>query len=179
VENLLLLARADSGELPLRRERIYLDDVALDAAHAARALAQRKGVELSVTEFEEAPVMGDRTLVRQLIIILLDNAVKFTPAGGSVTMRVVAGDGRPTLEVSDTGAGISQEHLPHVFERFFRGDPARARSDGAGLGLAIARWIADEHGAEISIMSEPGKGAKVIVRFATATNGREPTRSAI
>ena len=186
VENLLMLARADSGELPLNRERFYLDDVALDAATAARALAQRKGVDLSVTGLEEAAIIGDRALVRQLILILLDNGIKFTPAGGRVTMRVVIADGasgggaagrQPTLEVSDTGVGISREHLPQVFERFFRADPARGRSDGAGLGLSIAKWIAEEHGAEISVLSDRGNGggggARVIVRFAPTMTGRD------
>lgn len=176
VEHLLLLARADTGELPLKRERLYLDDVALDAAGAARVLAQRKGVDLSLTQFDEAPIEGDVTLVRQLVMILIDNGVKFTAAGGRVTMRVANGTGRAVLEVSDTGAGIAREHLPHVFDRFFRGDPSRARSDGAGLGLSIARWIADEHGAEIAVASEVGKGTRVTVTFLPTANGREPSR---
>jgi signal transduction histidine kinase len=176
VAQLLLLARADTGELPLNRERLFLDDIALDATSAAHVLAQRKGVELSVAEFEEAPIEGDRTLVRQLVLILLDNGVKFTPAGGRVTVRVTHVGDRSQLEVSDTGPGIATEHLPHVFERFFRGDPARARGDGAGLGLSIARWIAEEHDAEITVASAPGKGTQVTVRF-SSSNGRAPTRS--
>jgi signal transduction histidine kinase len=171
VENLLLLSRADTGELPLHREPLFLDDIALDATHAANALAERKGVELSVTDFDEAPIVGDRTLVRQLVLILLDNGVKFTPAGGRVSVRVTHSGDRSQLEVTDTGAGIAPEHLPHVFERFFRGDPSRARGDGAGLGLAIARWIAEEHGAEITVASEQGKGTHVTVRFSAASNG--------
>ena len=171
VENLLLLARADTGELPLNRESLFLDDITLDATHAAHTLAERKGVELSVTDFDEAPIIGDRTLVRQLVLILLDNGVKFTPAGGRVNVRVTHAGDHSLLEVSDTGPGIPPQHLPHVFERFFRGDPSRARGDGAGLGLAIARWIAEEHGAEITVASEQGQGTHVTVRFSAAGNG--------
>jgi signal transduction histidine kinase len=171
VEDLLILARADAGERPIARERVYLDDVTLDAAGAARAVAQGKGVELNVDEFDEAPVEGDATLLRQLVMILLDNAVKFTPRGGQVRVRVGAPNDRPLLVVEDTGVGITPEQLSHVFERFYRGDPARTRAngnsaDGAGLGLSIAKWIADAHGAEIALASEPGRGTKVTVRFA-------------
>jgi len=165
VGNLLLLARADSGELPLRVERVFLDDVALDATRAAHALAQTRGVELSLLEFEEAPVQGDRGLLRQLVMILLDNGIKFTPAGGFVNVRVSVADHRPRLEVADTGAGIAAAHVPHVFERFFRGDPARARGEGAGLGLSIARWIAEQHSASIDVFSTEGGGTRVIVTF--------------
>jgi signal transduction histidine kinase len=102
-------------------------------------------------------------------MILLDNAVKFTARGGSVRVRVGKSSDRPTLVVEDTGVGIPAEQLPHVFERFYRGDPARSRGngsiEGAGLGLSIAKWIADTHNAEISVSSEPGAGTRVLVRF--------------
>jgi len=104
------------------------------------------------------------------VMILLDNAVKFTPRGGSVRVRVGAPNERPMLVVEDTGLGIPAEQLPHVFERFYRGDPARSRYngavDGAGLGLSIAKWIADAHSAEIALASTPGEGTRVSVRFA-------------
>lgn len=174
VEDLLTLARADAGERPLARERVYLDDLTLDAAGAARVVAQAKGVSLELDEFDEALVEGDPTLLRQLVMILLDNAVKFTGRGGRVRVRVGAPSERPTLVVEDTGVGIAPDQLPHVFERFYRGDPARSRSanghgaDGAGLGLSIAKWIADTHHAEIALASEPGAGTRVSVRFAAA-----------
>ena len=108
---------------------------------------------------------GDATLLRQLVMILLDNAVKFTPCGGHVRVRVGGEGGHATLVVADDGIGVAAEQLPHVFERFWRGDPARGRADGdagadgAGLGLAIARWIAESIGGEITVQSEPGKGS--------------------
>ena len=177
VEDLLILARADVGERPIRHERVYLDDLAVDAAGAAQAVAQGKGVFLEVAEYEEALVHGDPTLLRQLLMILFDNAVKFTPRGGTVRVRVGSAAGRSTVVVEDSGVGIASDQLPHVFERFYRGDPARSRSgadgpaaDGAGLGLSIAKWIADAHGADIALASAPGAGTRVTVRFAPAAS---------
>jgi signal transduction histidine kinase len=182
VEDLLTLARADAGQRPIERERVFLDDVALDAAEAARVIADRKGVRLEVPEFEEAPVIGDAALLRQLGLILLDNAVKFTAPGGLVRIAVRIGSGgAPTLVVSDNGVGIGPEDLPRIFERFYRGDPSRTRSEsgggaggateGAGLGLSIAKWIAEEHRAEIQVSSRPGAGTEVKVEFPGIANG--------
>jgi signal transduction histidine kinase len=168
VDSLLVLARADSGEREIERERFFLDDVAIDAAGAARVVARQKGVEVAVEEFEETPVVGDPSLVRQLIMILLDNAVKFTDRDGEVRVHVSMHEGAPTFIVEDTGIGIKSEEISRVFQRFFRGDIARSRTDGAGLGLSIASWIAREHGAEISLTSEPGKGTRVVVTFPRA-----------
>jgi signal transduction histidine kinase len=165
VDSLLVLARADSGERPLERQRLFLDDIAIDAAGAARLVGNQKGVEVSVDEFEEAPVVGDSSLIRQLVMILLDNAIKFTDAGGVVRIGVSMHEGAPTFVVEDTGIGIKTEDLSRIFQRFFRGDTARSRTDGAGLGLSIASWIAREHGADIAVSSEPGKGTRVVVTF--------------
>jgi signal transduction histidine kinase len=165
VDSLLVLARADSGERQIEHERFFLDDVAIDAAAAAQLVGRQKGVVVTVEEFEEAPIVGDPALVRQLLMILLDNAMKFTDAGGEVRVRVSMPQGVPTFVVQDTGIGIKPEDLPRVFQRFFRGDTARGRTEGAGLGLSIASWIAREHGAEISMTSEPGTGTRVAIRF--------------
>jgi signal transduction histidine kinase len=165
VDSLLVLARADSGERQIEHERFFLDDVAIDAAAAAQLVGRQKGVVVTVAEFEEAPIVGDPALVRQLLMILLDNAMKFTDAGGEVRVRVSMPQGVPTFVVEDTGIGIKPEDLPRVFQRFFRGDTARGRTEGAGLGLSIASWIAREHGAEISMTSEPGTGTRVAIRF--------------
>jgi signal transduction histidine kinase len=168
VEDLLTLARADAGERPIARERVFLDDLALDAATAARTLAERRGVELEVGTFEEGAVLGDPTLLHQLLMIVLDNAVKFTPPGGRVKLSAAAPGGQAEVVIEDSGVGIRPDQLPHIFERFWRGDPARGRGDGAqgaGLGLAIARWIADAHGASLQVTSETGKGTRVAIRF--------------
>ncbi len=171
VDSLLVLARADAGERPLERQRLFLDDIAIDAAGTARLVAKQKGVEVTVDEFEEAAVVGDAPLIRQLIMILLDNAIKFTDAGGVVRVRVSSLDGSPTFIVEDSGIGIKADDLSRVFQRFFRGETARSRSDGAGLGLSIASWIATEHGADISISSDPGKCTRVVVTFPRAPSG--------
>ncbi len=165
VENLLLLARSDAGARPVARDALYLDDITSDAVSAAQPLAERAGVTIHVDEFEEAPVRGDAALLHQLVMILLDNAIKFTPSGGSVGVSVAHSGDTATLAVRDTGVGIPAAQIPHVFERFYRGDSSRARADGAGLGLSIAQWIADAHGARISVQSEEGRGTIVSVRF--------------
>lgn len=179
VEDLLTLARADAGERPIERKRVFLDDIALDAATAMRAMAQAKGVTLSVDQFEEAVVVGDAALLGQLVMILLDNAVKFTPAGGTVRLTVSAPQGRATMSVQDTGIGIPPDQIGRVFERFYRGDPARThRADegaqgGAGLGLSIARWIADAHGAQITLASDAGEGTRATVTFPAPAGAAE------
>ncbi len=175
VEDLLTLARADAGERHIERQRVFLDDVVLDAAGAARAVGAARGVTVDVERFEEAEVDGDPRLLRQLVMILLDNAVKFTESGGSVHVNVGITDGLATLTIADTGAGISPEQLPHVFERFYRGDLARTRGPshgasqtGAGLGLSIAQWIAEAHRAQIRLDSAVGLGTTVTVQFPVA-----------
>jgi len=178
VDDLLTLARADAGERQIERRRVFLDDIVSDAAGAAGALAAARGVALAIDEFEEAPVQGDAALLRQLAMLLLDNAVKFTPAGGRVSVRVGCADGRARLVVEDTGSGIPASQLPHIFERFYRGDPARTRggvgsvTDGAGLGLAIAQWIVDAHRANIDVQSVVDRGTTMTVIFpAVAATG--------
>lgn len=165
VGDLLTLARADSGELPAVRKTVYLDDLASDAVESIRSLAAQHQVTVGIGSFEEAPITGDPVLVRRLLLILLDNAIKFTPVGGDVRLDVTVADGRRLVTITDTGVGIPPEDLPRVFERFFRSDTARQETDGAGLGLAIARWIADQHGASLGVRSKPGAGTTVTVSF--------------
>ena len=165
---LLTLARADAGEWPVVRETLYLDDAIAGAVDATRALADQRHVFVEVGSFEEARITGDPALVRQLLLIVLDNALKFTPEGGRVRLDVSAENGRAAVVVSDTGIGIPAEQLSHVFERFYRGDGARHAAGGAGLGLAIAQWIATVHGAHIDIASEPGRGTRVAISFPLA-----------
>ena len=163
--DLLTLARADAGERPVAREPLFLDDAVAGAVDTVRALADSKGVRLDVARFEEAQIVGDPALIRQLLLIVLENAIKFTATGGSVRIETATQDGRAEVVVQDSGIGIPADQLPHVFERFYRGDAARREAEGAGLGLAIARWIADAHGALIALQSEPGKGTRVRVSF--------------
>ena len=173
VDDLLTLARADSGERPVTFARVHLDDIVMDAVGAARAMAAARGVSLSLGEFEEAPVDGDAELLRQLVMIVLDNALKFTPAGGQVVVTVGPGAGSAVVTIADNGPGIAPDQLPHIFERFYRGDPARGRgidaaASGSGLGLSIAQWIADAHQARLSVVSTVGSGTTVSVDFPDA-----------
>jgi signal transduction histidine kinase len=173
VEDLLTLARADAGERSIDRQRVFLDDIVLDTAEDAKALASKRDVRIAVAEFEEAPIRADPMLVRQLVMILLDNAIKFSERGTLVQIGVRRAADGARLSVSDAGAGIPTDQLPHVFERFYRGDAARSRagtaaSEGAGLGLSIAQWIAEEHGATIRIDSVEGTGTCVVVQFPQA-----------
>lgn len=168
VDDLLTLARADAGERPTRNESLFLDDLVLDACEAMGDLARIRGVQLDVERYEEAPVTGDAGLLRQLLVILLDNALKYTPAGGRVAVEVGIDGGHPTLTIRDTGPGIPDAELPHVFERFYRGNAARHAAiaePGTGLGLSIARWIVDGHGASLRLETPRDGGTVATVRF--------------
>jgi two-component system OmpR family sensor kinase len=162
VENLLALARSDEG-VPMEPKLQDLGAVADEAVKLARAVDG--GVAVRYTP-QDRPVNAifDRNRIRQATTILLDNAIKYTPEGGKVTVEVFERNGWAQLEVSDTGIGISKEHLPLIFERFYRADPART-AGGAGLGLAIARQVAEAHGGNIDVRSEPGKGSTFVLRI--------------
>jgi signal transduction histidine kinase len=131
-------------------------------------------VILSLDAFEEASIDGDEALVRQLAMILLDNAIKFTHSGGSVTVSVTNPSQGPLLTVADSGIGIPEDQMAHIFERFYRGDAARSRGDGAGLGLSIAQWISDVHHARITFRSQDGSGTVAEVRFPAPSRGKTP-----
>jgi two-component system, OmpR family, sensor kinase len=161
VADLLSLARADSG-MPLRHERLELDRVLLEAVAQSHHLA--RGQSLEVAAPHPVQVVGDRDRLKQLILIVLDNALKYTPPGGKVSVSLQVTGNKALLEVQDTGIGINREDLPRVFERFFRADPARQRDKGGtGLGLPIARWIVDQHGGAIKLASSPGRGTRAVI----------------
>jgi signal transduction histidine kinase len=174
VDDLLTLARADSGERSVAHDRVFLDDIVMDAVGAAGAMAASRGITVTLAGFEEAAVHGDAELLRQLVMILLDNAIKFTQPGGEVDVTVGVRDASAIVTVADNGPGIAPDQLPHIFERFYRGDPARSRGDnapgasGAGLGLSIAQWIAMAQQATIAVTSEAGRGTAVTARFPVA-----------
>ena len=163
VADLLVLARADAG-VKARRDRVDLDAVALDAFRTARQLAS--GQQLLLEPFEPAAVVGDEDRLKQLLLILLDNALKYTPAGGRVILGLRRCGTAVEILVQDTGVGIAAEDLEHVFERFYRADPARSRdAGGSGLGLPIARSIAEQHGGTINLTSQAGQGTTAVVRL--------------
>ncbi len=164
VAALLTLARADAGQPELVAEQVRLGDLVTIAAEQFRPLAEQKGVALGVAVEDGVPLRADRERIQQLLVILLDNAVKYTPAGGSVSVTCRRQAGQAVLTVADTGVGIAPGDVPQIFDRFFRGDRARSRGDGgAGLGLAIARWIVESHGGKIKAESTVGAGTKINV----------------
>jgi heavy metal sensor kinase len=167
IENLLALARADSGAAQMKTERTDLGAILAAACDQSKLLAERKGIAFS-RNGATAPVwvQVDPNSIERLFLILLDNAVKYTPTGGKIDVKLGSDDGVAVAEIRDSGIGIATEDMPHIFDRFFRADKARNREPGgAGLGLAIGQWIAQAHGGEISVESETAKGTSVKVRL--------------
>jgi heavy metal sensor kinase len=167
VENLLTLARADEGRANLAVENCDLRDLVSEAAETAGMLAEGAGLEVSTSiPSEPVPLPVDRNRIRQLLLNLVTNAVKYTPAGGTITLELDDRGGEVVLVMKDTGLGIAAGDLQHVFDRFWRADPSRSRAGepaGTGLGLAITKWVAEVHGGTITVQSRPGRGTTFTV----------------
>ena len=179
VGDLLTLARADAGRSVTRKVPVPLGPLLEDVTDQARLLADGQHVRVEILRPVE--VIGDPDALRQLALILLDNAVRYTPPGGRINARLDATDDEARLTVADTGIGIAKEDLPYIFDRFYRADKGR-KAGGTGLGLAIARWIAEEHGGTIEAASAPGRGSVFVARLPVtghvATDGNTtPPRS--
>ncbi|HET7441299.1 MAG TPA: heavy metal sensor histidine kinase, partial [Terriglobales bacterium] len=169
VENLLTIARLDAGEARMEKVNVNLGELAAETSEQMKLLAEEKSVSLHCQAAAGVFVEGDRSRLKQVIVNLIDNAIKYTPARREVTVKVWQNGNGAVLEVADTGAGIPAEALPHIFERFYRADKARSReSGGAGLGLAIVKAICAAHDAEISVSSTEGQGARFTVSFPVA-----------
>ena len=164
VGDLTTLALADAKQLRIDREPVELNDVVRDLMTQTEPLAEERGVHLRPDLNGGVRVEADLVRVRQLLLILIDNALSHTPSGGDVSVGVTQRDGHARVTVADNGDGIPTEDLPHIFERFYRADKARTRENGgSGLGLAIAKWIVDAHNGEIVVKSAEGKGTEVAV----------------
>jgi two-component system, OmpR family, sensor kinase len=163
VEDLFTLTRADAGQYPLEPRDFYLDELIADCTHATRTLAQAKHIVLTSQVPEESPIHADEGLLRRMILNLLDNAIKYTPAGGTITVSCRRTAEEYELRVTDSGQGIPVELQPRIFERFFRADNARTRAEtdgsGAGLGLSIARWIAEAHHGRLVLTRSDSSGS--------------------
>ena len=162
VEDLFTLTRADAGEYGLARSDFYLEELIADCVRAARALAQAKNITLLAVTSKEMPLRADEDLLRRMILNLLDNAIKYTPAGGNVSVTCSSAPGGYELSVTDSGPGIPAALQSKIFERFFRVDRARSRTgadSGAGLGLSIARWIAEAHWGRIELVRSDAAGS--------------------
>lgn len=164
VDDLLNLARADAGSVQLQVQEFYLNDLLADCCRAAQTLAGARRIELDCRSAEDTPFRGDEELLRRLVMNLLDNAIRYTPPGGKVSASLEAQGPSLRIRISDTGAGIAPEAVPHVFERFYRADKARSRQDGGfGLGLSIVKWIAESHRGGVELDTRPGSGSTFTV----------------
>jgi two-component system OmpR family sensor kinase len=167
VDALLTLARADEGRAPLHLEQVPLQEVLGEVSETASILGEQGGVAVSVHVPDQPITMAmDRSRIRQMLMNLLTNAIKYTPQGGEVAIDCSRADADVTLSVRDTGVGIAPGDLPHIFDRFWRADQARSRTGsrpGVGLGLAISKWIAEAHGGTITAQSRPGRGTTFTV----------------
>lgn len=163
VDDLLTLARSERGELALDRQPLRLDELAAQLCHYIEPLAEAKGLTLEYCA-DEITIVGDEMRLRQLLLNLLDNAIKYTPAGGTVSLRLKRDEHVVSIEVADTGTGIPREEQALIFERFYRQQQSRT-AVGFGLGLAICKWITEAHGGSLTVNSEPGRGSQFLAAF--------------
>lgn len=164
IANLLQLSRADEGRLQVEREPIRLDMLVRDVAVSLLPLAQERRITLQPGQLDEVSIEGDVSQLLLIVMNLVDNALTYTPPGGTITVGVQGGADRTTLTVHDTGIGISTDDLPHIFERFYRADVARQRATGgSGLGLAIVHTLVEAHQGSVSVTSTPGNGTTFVV----------------
>jgi len=164
VNSLLFLARADSQQQMLTKALFALDQAAAGAAAPFTGIAAAKGLELEVAVGSEATLCGDENRVRQVIGILLDNAIRHTPQGGKVSLQLLRSDNKAMMIVADSGEGIDARYLDKIFDRFYQVDSSRFKG-GAGLGLALAKWIIEHHGGRIQVASTPGSGTRFTVEL--------------
>ena len=172
VDDLLLLARADYGGLTLELAPLDLDSIVLEAAREARVLAARRELDIDLDRIEPLRVPGNADRILQLLLNLLENAIKFTPDGGRIALGLYREGDEAVLEVADSGVGIAAADRQRIFDRFWQADPSRRRAQGdgqgAGLGLSIVKWIVDAHRGSIDLFGEPGAGTTFRVRLPLA-----------
>jgi signal transduction histidine kinase len=179
VDQLLELSRLESGDLPLHREEVRLRPLVSRVLSEIEVTRARDDVELAQDVPEDLPpIFADAERVHQVLFNLLDNAVRFTPSGGRVRVTASRGNGSVDVAVADTGPGIAPEHLPRLFDRFYRVDTSRSREEGGtGIGLAIARSVVEAHGGRIWADSEPGRGSTFTFELPLAMTNHEARRS--
>jgi two-component system OmpR family sensor kinase len=164
VDDLLNLARADAGHVKLQVRDFYLNDLLADCCRTVQSLAAERNITVECHPGADLQFRGDEELLRRLVMNLLDNAIRYTPPGGSVEAALESDGDRVRIRVADTGIGIPEESAPHIFERFYRADKARSRQDGGfGLGLAIVKWIAESHDGAVELSSRNGAGSAFTV----------------
>jgi heavy metal sensor kinase len=166
IDQILMLARAEAGDIPLTSARVDLSALVAAVVDQIELVASAKGIELQYDRAAGVYVAGDEPWLTRMLLNLLDNAIKFTTAGGQIRVAVSQDDDVGRLTVHDSGSGIPPDAIPHVFDRFFRADPARPSAvEGVGLGLSLVKWIVDQHHGQIDVSSELGRGSTFTVRL--------------
>ena len=175
VDGLTLLTKADAGQVRLKDEPVAFDELVRDSVEDAQTLGEPRGLRVSLTADGPLTVRGDRHRLRQLLLTIADNAVKYCQAGGDVSFALRRAEGSAELVVTNTGPGLAPELQPRVFERFVRGDASHGHDiEGCGLGLSIAEWIVRAHGGTIRFVSKPEVRTTVTVRFPLAASADRP-----
>jgi heavy metal sensor kinase len=178
VDDMFTLSRADAGQYPVMLREFYLDELVADCVQSLRSLAAAKSISLSINSDRELPMVADESLVRRMLLNLLDNSIKYSPNGGTVSVTARAAADTAVISLADNGPGISSELQPRIFERFFRGDQARTRSNpqsGAGLGLSIAKWIAEAHHGTLELSHSGPTGTVFTARIPKSPAPSTPT----
>ncbi|KEK23323.1 histidine kinase [Bacillus gaemokensis] len=165
VANLLLLARSDSNQIEMDKKEFELDELLKEVVDPYKEIAAYQEKEMTVKVDSKISFMGDRERIHQMIVILLDNAMKYTNEGGTIQISCTQTGTSTIIQVKDDGIGIKEEDIPKLFDRFYQGDKARTKSEGAGLGLSIASWIVEKHYGKIKVESKFGKGTCFEVIF--------------
>jgi signal transduction histidine kinase len=180
VDSLALLAKVDAGKLTVAREAIRFDELVRDNFEDTRMLARDSGIQVGLSVCEKITVLGDRHRLRQLMLNLTDNAIKYNQANGQIYIALTRHKDDAELTIANTGPGIPPEKLPRIFDRFYRCDPSHNNDiEGCGLGLSIVQWIVKAHGGMISFASEPGKLTTVTVRLPMQKGEGDSTAKAI
>jgi two-component system sensor histidine kinase CiaH len=165
VANLLTLARSDSDQIEMEKKEFRLDSLLYEVAEHYRDIAEFQEKTLDVQVPDSVTFMGDKERIHQLLVILLDNAMKYTEPGGEIKLICQQSPSLITIRVQDSGIGIAEEDIPKIFDRFYQSDKARTMSEGAGLGLSIASWIIDKHQGKVKVYSQLGKGTTFEITF--------------
>ena len=161
VDDMFTLSRADAGQYPVAPREFYLDELAGDCVQSLRSLAAARSISLRIQSDHELPIVADESLIRRMLLNLFDNAIKYTPTGGAVAIATRSTSDHLEISVANDGPGIPIEMQPRIFERFFRGDQTRTRGSldgGAGLGLSIAKWIAEAHHGRLELTRSDSTG---------------------
>ena len=165
IDDLLLLSKADTKEIKLNIEEVALRDLIMDVCMNMKVVADKKSVELQISELEDVRLKGDELKLRRMLLNVVENGIKYSHVGGKVSVSSYVNDGYAWIDVKDDGIGISEEDIKYVFDRFYRADRSRKRESGSGLGLSISRWIAGAHKGSIEVKSQPAQGSVFTIKL--------------